>query len=158
MRKTNRPISLMLVVAAAILAATATAGEPAALGGTSWRLAGLAGNKVSAGVPVTLRFEEGRVEGTDGCNRYGAAYVATATTLKVEPKAASTRMACPAEVEAQASAFSAALSRATGYRLEGGRLLLTADGAVVAAFDPETGSVAGTSWIVTGFNTGSRPS
>ena len=110
MRKSNRRIALRLRRSAPRRDRVRRRAE-----GSGGHLLAPRGPRREQGVrrrPGHLRFEEGRVEGTDGRNRFGAAYVATATTLKVEPKAASTRMACPAEVEAQATAFSAALSRA----------------------------------------------
>jgi heat shock protein HslJ len=63
-------------------------------------------------------------------------------------------MACPPAVTAQATAFRSALSRAAAYRVANERLeLLDAGGGVLARFDPQSQSLAGT-WQVTGYNNG----
>ncbi|MBK9063966.1 MAG: META domain-containing protein [Acidobacteria bacterium] len=122
----------------------------------SWVLSGLAGQTLVTGSTVTLRFDGTRALGSDGCNRYTAPYTASAGALKVGPSAASTRKACPQDLMDQASAFLGALTRANAYRVESGRLQLTADGAVLATFAPQPRSLAGTSWRVTGYDNGKQ--
>lgn len=132
----------------------ATSGANVPLEGTSWVLAGLPGHGALAGQPATAQFASGRVQGTDGCNRYTAAFTVTGSTLTVDPRGATTRMACPPDVAAQANAFMAALAGATAYRVVDGRLeLLSSSGAVLAIMTPQSTSLVGT-WNVTGINNG----
>ena len=132
-----------------------TADSLAALDGTAWVLTTLPGQALVPGTSVTARFEGGRIQGTDGCNRYTVPYTQTGRTLQVGPQGASTQMACPPEVSQQADAFMGVLTRSSAHRVEGGRLqLLAADGAVLATFDRQSESLAGTSWRVTGYNNG----
>jgi heat shock protein HslJ len=131
------------------------AGDAPALDGTAWVLASIGGAPVAGEGAATARFEGGRVQGSDGCNRYTAPYERDGASLKIGARGASTMMACPPERMKQAEAFMAALTGARRYRVEGGRLhLLGADGAVLASFDAQPRSLAGTSWKVTGFNNG----
>jgi len=141
-----------------LLAACATlspAANPSELNGTGWVLSALPGHSLVADSTVTSRFEGGRVQGTDGCNRYTTSYTATGSTLQVSSKAASTQMACPPALMKQAEAFMSALTTARAYRIAAGHLqLLTASGTVLATLAPQSQSLAGTSWSVTGYNNG----
>ena len=122
---------------------------------TAWMLSTLPGQSLAAESPPTLRFEGGRVSGTDGCNRYSGAYSAEGAELKVSPQLASTRMACPPAVDAQAKAFIAALTGAGKYRIANEQLeLQAADGAVLATLARQSEMLAGTSWRITGINNG----
>ena len=47
---------------------------PLRLDASSWVVAALRGSALVTGQTVTLRFEQGRVTGSHGCNRYSAAY------------------------------------------------------------------------------------
>lgn len=55
----------------------------------------------------------------------------------------------------QAAAYAVALREATGFAVDGGQLALTdATGAVRATFAAQNRELAGTSWVVTGYNNG----
>lgn len=142
----------------ALLSACATmtpAGSPPDLHGTAWVLSSLPGQSLQPGAAPTAAFENGRVQGTDGCNRFSAPYTRTGSTLQVGSRGASTMMACAPAVMKQAEAFMGALTGARSYRVEGGQLqLLSAGGAVLATFAPQSQSLAGTTWRVTGYNNG----
>ena len=43
--------------------------DPAPLDGTAWILSELPGRTLAPGPAVTLRFAEGKAQGSDGCNR-----------------------------------------------------------------------------------------
>jgi heat shock protein HslJ len=134
-----------------------TATESPPLDGTSWTLSELPGRSLVAGSPVTLRFAEGRVSGSDGCNRYSGGYSSKGTSLEVSPSLAVTQMACEAGVMEQARVYVAALTGATSYRLAGDRLeLLGSDGAALAALAAQSQTLAGTSWQATGINNGKQ--
>jgi len=112
-------------------ATTAVDAGPPSLDGTRWVLTSPAAGGPPAERPITLGFEGGQVQGSDGCNRYAGGYTRDGDRLEVGPDLASTRMACPPEVMQQADAFVAALTSARRFRIEGDALTLsTADGAV----------------------------
>jgi heat shock protein HslJ len=154
----TRRRALAGALSAALLAGCAAmtpSAEAPDLAGTAWVLAALPGQTLAPGHVATAQFEGGRVQGTDGCNRYSAPYTRTAGAISVGARGVSTMMACPPEVTKQAQAFMAALSGAKSYRVEGGRLqLLDAGGALLASLTAQPQSLAGTSWKVTGFNNG----
>lgn len=152
-------VGASLAVIALLAACTAMTHAPdqPALDGTAWVLSSLPGQSLVAEATPTLRFEGGRVFGTDGCNRYSAPFTATSETLEVGTRGVSTQMACPPPVMQQAGVFMSALTQARTYRIAGGKLaLLAADGAVLASFATQSQSLAGTSWSVTGFNNGKQ--
>src|SRR5512134_3589756 len=90
--------SFVAISLLAACTAMAPAPDQPALNGTAWVLSSLPGHSLVAEATSTLRFEGGRVSGTDGCNRYIAPYSAAGSTLEVDPKGASTQMACPPPV------------------------------------------------------------
>lgn len=51
--------------------------ESADLPGTQWELVSLDGDPLVEGSRITLAFEEGRLSGFAGCNRYGTTYALT---------------------------------------------------------------------------------
>jgi heat shock protein HslJ len=125
------------------------------LDGTAWVLSSLPGRTLVDGATATLQFEGGRASGTDGCNRYATSYTASGGKLKLNAAGAATMMACAPAIMEQARAFRSSLDAASGYRISDGQLqLLGSDGAVVAAFAPQSQALAGTSWRVTGYNNG----
>jgi heat shock protein HslJ len=133
----------------------ATSTTPPPLDGTQWVLAALPGRTLVGDPPATLRFEGGRAQGSDGCNRYGVGYSTDGAKFATTGPGMSTQMACAPEVMEQATAFMAALKAATSHRIAGAKLeLLGKDGAVLAAFDAQSTSLAGTSWHATGINNG----
>jgi heat shock protein HslJ len=135
--------------------AVAGAADTPSLDGTAWILKSLGGRTPVAGATATLRFDGGRVQGTDGCNRYSAPFAAQGANITIGPRAATTNMACLPDIMKQADGFMAALTSAARYRMSGSELsLLGGDGALLATFAPQPQSLAGTSWRVTGINNG----
>jgi len=65
---------------------------------------------------VTIHFENSRIHGTDGCNRYSASYTARDGRFEVGEDIATTEMACPEPVMQQVAVFMRVLSEADGYR------------------------------------------
>jgi heat shock protein HslJ len=136
-------------------AGAATAADSAPLDGTEWVLVALAGRQVPDGPTATLQFDGGRLTGSDGCNRFSGSYSATGSAFTVSSELASTRMACPPQVEAEARAYLAALVGARAYRVDGARLmLLSADGVTFATLAAQSMLLKGTSWHATGINNG----
>ena len=127
------------------------------LTGSHWILADLPGRAIVPDTSVTLRFDQGRAAGTDGCNRYSRPYTAAGSKLEFGAPGISTQMACPPAISDQATAYREMLDAARGYRIDADRLQLTgADGAVLASFEPQPEGLAGTSWKVVGYNNGKQ--
>jgi len=119
---------------------------PPSLEATAWVLNGNAA--------VSLQFDQGRVSGSDGCNRFNGPYVSRGTSLKVGPPLAATQMACPPPVLRQAAQFNQALASTRFFRRDRDQLrLLGADGRVRATLVPQSRSLAGR-WQVTAYNNG----
>ena len=154
------PARTLVLAFVALLAACASATpvtDAPSLDNTAWRLSALPGRTLVADHAATLRFEGGRISGSDGCNRFGGPYTAKGAELKVSSQLATTRMACPPEVDGQATAFVAALTGAAKYRVAEGRLeLLAADGTLLATLERQAEMLAGTAWRVTGINNGKQ--
>lgn len=127
------------------------------LSNTSWRLVSLNGQSVLSGTAVTLNFENGRLNGTDGCNQYSASYTANGATFTVGKDIISTKKACQDTIMQQAAAYITALSQTASYRNDGQQLtLLDSAGKTLATFSMQSGNLAGTSWTVTGYNDGKQ--
>ena len=130
---------------AAIPQATLAA-MPPSLDGTAWVLDG--------NDAVSLQFEQGRVSGSDGCNRFNGPYVSRGASLTIGPPLAATRMACPPPLQQQAARFNQALAATRFFRREGAQLrLLAADGSVRATLVPQSRSLDGR-WQVLRYNNG----
>jgi heat shock protein HslJ len=98
------------------------------LAGTSWNVGDLAGKGLPPDVAVTMRFHEGRVGGSAGCNSYFASYAVKGDSLRFGP-AGLTKMMCPEPQMAVEDAFVAALATVKTFRLTAGTLVLgLADG------------------------------
>jgi heat shock protein HslJ len=112
----------MAIVAVAVLAACSCSGATT-LKDTSWELESLAGNDVLPGTKITLEFSDDQISGSAGCNHYGGGYQAGKDSLSISDVFA-TEMWCvePEGVMEQERAYSAALSGAAAYQIEGGRL------------------------------------
>jgi heat shock protein HslJ len=127
------------------------------LAGTSWILSTLGGQPVLADTTVTLNFESGRAAGSDGCNSYTTAYAADGTNITIRQPVASTLMACPEPIMAQAAAYMKALEGAATYKVDGKQLTLyDAGGKALATFTAQSSDLAGTAWDVIGYNNGKQ--
>ncbi|MCX5931626.1 MAG: META domain-containing protein [Cyanobacteria bacterium] len=155
---------LLAMAANPLLAQTRPAGEPAAaqrrpsaLEGSAWLLESIPGRRAVVPPTPTLRLEQGRVSGSDGCNRYSASVQVRDSIFRVSEQGPSTQMACADQQMRQAEAFRAALTAARGYALRNGQLeLMAANGKPVARFRPQPQEIAGALWIVTGLNNGKQ--
>ncbi|MBK7990643.1 MAG: META domain-containing protein [Comamonadaceae bacterium] len=130
---------------------------PVRLDASSWVVAALRGSALVTGQTVTLRFEQGRVTGSDGCNRYSAAYRQDGPAgLSIDPSTQiSTQMACPPPIDQFASAYRLALAQTRQVRLDAGRLvLLDGNGQNLATLEAQATGLAGSQWQVTAVNNG----
>ncbi len=154
MKTTTLRNLILLVGLLLLIAAPSALAADSALGGTNWVLSTLNGQLPLAGTSVTLQLgEDGSATGSDGCNRFTTTYTASRSTISFEP-AASTMMACPPAVATQAGDFMAALTTANRYQLRGGQLILLDGNRVLASFVAAKADLAGTTWLVTGYNNG----
>ena len=108
----------------------------------SWRATSLLqGDAVTgplAGTEITAEIGDGTISGSSGCNDYSGTFETEGSTVAIGP-VGGTEMACtsPAGVMEQEQAYLEALPQAAGFSLEGGNLvLLTAQGTIVATFEP----------------------
>jgi len=152
---TMRTTALLLAATMAGCAPMTAISEMPALEGTAWTLTSLPGHELGSTSAPTLRFEDGRASGGDGCNRYSMPYALEGGRLDLSGPAMSTEMACPPEVMKRAAAYLAALRGSTGFRIEDGRLeLLGADGKLRLTLAAQSQTLAGTSWRASGINNG----
>jgi heat shock protein HslJ len=99
---------------------------PEKLDGTSWQIVSINGANIPSEREAMLRFEDGRISGTVGCNRLGAEYQFADRKLSVGPMM-STKMACPDPVGQQEYAFTLALGNLGSTEFPGdGTMVLTA--------------------------------
>jgi heat shock protein HslJ len=144
---------LTVVLCAFLLPALTVSAQPPTLDGTAWTLSTLAGGSVVPG--ATLRFESGRLSGSDGCNTFRGPYAMGGSTFKVTGPLVSTMRACPPPLTAQADAVQAALNGVRAMRRDGGTLVLLDEaGAELATWAAQSQDISGTSWEVTNYNNG----
>lgn len=97
------------------------------LSGTNWSLLEINRNEpVLADVDVTVKFADGVLTGSGGCNTYRSAFSLgehNPFVMKTSPVSA-TRKACPAAISNQESAFFKALEAVSQWGYDYGRLAL----------------------------------
>jgi len=146
-------VALAMVVGLILAACTSTN----TLNDTGWFLITLNGQSVVSDTLVTINFENGKINGTDGCNRYSTAYRVNGAKFTVNKDVVTTKMACPEPIMQQAAAYITALTQAVTYKIDGQQLmLLDASGKTLAIFTTQSSELGGTSWIVTGYNDGKQ--
>jgi heat shock protein HslJ len=102
---------------------------------------------------VTLGFEEGRVGGSGGCNRYfGGVEAGDDGSIRIHGLG-STMMACLEPIMAQEQAFFDLLGRVDAVRRDGGRLELLSAGSPVLVFAELSSSPEG-EWRLWGYHDG----
>ncbi len=103
-----------------------------ALAGNEWLVVQMNDKTVGTSEVPQIRFgADGQVSGTSGCNRFSGSYTEQDGQLAFGPLA-TTRMACPGELDQQEKDFFKALSNVTGFGVRAGHtVLLDAEGAVV---------------------------
>jgi heat shock protein HslJ len=127
------------------------------LAGTSWVLASLGGNPPVENTVVTLNFNtDGNAGGNDGCNIYGAPYTVDGNALKFGV-IFGTLIACEEPIMSQANAYRQALEQTSQFAIANDTLTLSdAGGKALATFSKQSTDLAGTNWIVTGYNNGNQ--
>jgi heat shock protein HslJ len=123
------------------------------LSGTSWTLFQIGGQFPVSDSNVTIIFDKDQAHGNATCNTYSVSYESTGTDLSFG-LARTTMMACP-HLD-QETSYLAALASVTGYRVENDQLVLSSpDADALLVFVPtQHAPLAGTTWQLTGLNTG----
>lgn len=139
--KTMRLLSIRacLICGFALMAGcnSLSAGAPAPLTGTYWRLVELRTDErtpVDPALGAHLVFEDGRVSGSSGCNRLTGSYTVQDDSLRFSGLAG-TRMACAPPAMMLEQRFLAALEKVDRYRIEGEMLLLYGARGALARFE-----------------------
>ncbi len=159
MQAHHRRLALAAIASQMIFACAASgpARDTGGLNDTGWILFALPGESLSGDQPVTMHFENGRVHGSDGCNRYSTTFTAMGDQVRLAENIASTRMACPESLMRQAEAFTGALMKARKFRIDARQLvLLDAGGSELAILSAQRRDLAATSWRVSGYNNGKQ--
>jgi len=128
--------------------------------GSGWQLESLINSEnkevsVLQDTAITILFENGRISGKSGCNRYFGDYKRNGNDLSIG-KAASTMMACPEPIMMQERDYLEQLSKVKSYSIENEVLQLrNATGDSVLVFAAlRSPSLQGVSWQLGSFNSG----
>ena len=132
-----------------------------ALTGTSWTLSTFQnGSQQAAPAAATpaasLAFTRGgNVNGSTGCNQFSGTYTVTAAKISIHV-GPMTQIACAdPSLQAQETAIVQGLPKVTGFEVNGSDLALTdANDLLLFTYSANPTGLAGTSWNVTGVNTG----
>lgn len=136
---------------------SSTRGGDADLTGTNWMLTTLNDSQPVPTTTITINFDdEGRVNGSDGCNNYSGSYEVDGNNIKFG-QMASTMMACPDPIMKQANAYQSVMAETTTFEISGDELNFNdADGNPVATFSVVSNDLSGTSWQVISYNNGKQ--
>lgn len=139
----------------------ALAAATAALQGTNWQLRQYRQDatlqEALPQVEAVLRFNDGSMSGTAGCNRLMGRYRLAAETLQFDTSIAASMMMCPEPIMAQEQAVVAALQRVAGHRLdeEGALTLVDDDGEALLVFAVRVAAeLTDTQWVLHAYNNG----
>lgn len=133
----------------------AESSAPPELAGTSWLLSALNGQLPLTGSTVTLVFgTDGTASGTDGCNQFSGTFTQSGDALSFPQPMASTMMACEEPIATQATNYMAALAATDGFTASASQLVLRSGNEIVATFVATSADLAGTNWLVVGYNNG----
>jgi heat shock protein HslJ len=143
------------VTLALLAGACGAIGGRTTLEGSRWILTSLDGLAPVPGSTITSAFDEsGQVGGSSGCNSYSAPYLTEGDSLTIG-QPVGTLMACDEPLMSQESDYLTALAATASYSISGDALTLRdASGAARLVFGAQSNELAGTSWIVTGYNNG----
>lgn len=131
-------------------------GGGGALDNSAWSLQRLDGQAPLQDARPTLRFDDGRVEGSDGCNSFSGSYTAGGGRLRIDDDLVQTRRGCAPWVMEQAQEYVQALRRARRHEVSGDSLSLHDDaGRRLAVFVRQRASrLRDSSWVVSAYNNG----
>ena len=123
-----------------------------------WLLIELGGEPPLPDTQITAEFdEEGRVSGSSGCNSYNTTYEIDGNQIVFSKEIIGTLMACPDPVMEQERVYLEALGAAATFEIVDEELtLFDPDGNPLARFQAVSQDLAGTSWEVISYNTGTE--
>lgn len=122
----------MVLAAVCGCAGTQPVSPPALTG--AWDVVELGGEEVAEKHRPTLRFEDGRVSGSTGCNQFQGSFEQKGAALSFGPLA-STRRYCEESAEIE-TRFLAALDKVNAFRLARDKVRLLAGDDVLATLRP----------------------
>lgn len=150
--------TLLLVIGTALLAGCGTSGGSSEdeLIGPIWTLTALMGQEPLPVTEITAQFDaDGTVNGSAGCNTYSGPYEVDGKKLSFGQPMAMTMMACEPAVMAQEVAYMKVLESVETYEIEDGALTMyDGDKNAVAEYKVVSQTLAGSSWDVISYNTG----
>ncbi len=150
-------LTMIIGLNLASCATSSAATNTATLNHSEWILANLNGRAVKPDSLITINFENDKISGIDGCNRYHGSYTLNADKLSINKHIASTMMACPEPISQQAAAYISALTEAVSYKIDAQQLMLiNASGKTLASFTKQNTELSGTSWLITSVNNGKQ--
>lgn len=119
-------ILIMVTVFGIVLATACASKGGTSLVGTDWELELLGSSSPLPGTQITLRFQDGEIEGSAGCNHYFGSYTLEANGSIQLSALASTEMAClsPEGVMEQETRYLQSLRDATKAIQDGDRLTI----------------------------------
>jgi len=150
------PIAVLVTAIGVALAPSAQATPPSSLTGKTWLLTSLnRSNRQSLGI-TAMFTSSGKLSGFSGCNNYSGTFTTgRLLSISIPNKLAVTQKACSQAVMTQESAYLKALTSATHYLVVKSSLtLLGVKSRTLARFRVQSQSLAGTKWVVTGYNNG----
>lgn len=109
--------------------------------GSSWTLDRFVvdGDEVAVieGTTLSISFDDGTVQGNGGCNNFFGAYESDGDSMSMGDLG-STRRFCndPAGTSDQETAYFTQLGGTSGFRIEGGKLILSDDSTDLLVFGP----------------------
>lgn len=108
---------------------------PANLDGTQWRILSINGTDVVGEPRAEVRFSNGDISGSAGCNRFNGTYVADGKRLTTG-QLMTTRMGCPEPQNAQEVSFFALMAKPVSIRFTPeGRMILMGEGGHAAVLE-----------------------
>lgn len=152
-------ITLILTgLAVLTLAACASSASRQSLTASPWLLTELNGESPLPDTTITAEFDEdGNVSGSSGCNTYTTTYTVNGDQLNFNEQVITTLMACLEPVMEQENAYLQVLRETATFESDENNLTLyDGDSKALARFEASSQSLAGTSWTVISYNTGTQ--
>ena len=98
--------------------------EPVSLAGSEWFLVSLGGRPLAEGTYITLGFSELALQGSSGCNSYGADYRIVGSEMQLGLMNGTLELCLdPQGVNEQEKVYLDALRRTAAYRMDGDQLV-----------------------------------
>jgi heat shock protein HslJ len=137
MKAKAAPLFGAIVLCLCLLTACSGSNQRDALDGSAWVLSSLDGKPPLQGSQVTIKFSEGKLSGSSGCNSYSGSYEVKGDKFNTG-QMAMTLMACvDAGMMEQEQEFMATLADASSFELGNGQLRIFRPDGKALVFLPE---------------------